>query len=144
MSNQGYPKLPEKYAKKNEEASKVDRDISTKFPHTGMGGGKKHLILNEYDEPKSQLTLSLTPTAKINLKRELSEEFKLPLTYVFEELSRSPELLKTIGEKLKLRERSEQIEKLRQESRQRSENIKAAKYREEARKKKKNKKRSQK
>ena len=143
MNNEGYQKTPEEFAKKIEEAAKVDREISSKLPHPGRGGAKKHAILNEYGEPKGKFNLSLTATAKLNFK-ELAEKYDLPSSDVMEQLCRSSKILEFVDQELDLAGYSEKIKRQRQEARERPENIKAAKYREAARKKKKSKKRSKK
>lgn len=116
MNTQEYPKITEKHTEKIKLASKVDTNISRKLPHPGLGGRKREAILNEYQEPKDKLTLSLTATAKLNLKEQLSKKYKLPLTDIFEQLARSPECLEMVAEQLKLEERSQKIKRLRQDA----------------------------
>ena len=103
-----------RHESQRKKASKVNRKVSRKFPQPGRGGRKKQAILSEYNEPKSSLNLSLTATAKLKLKQEWSEKYNLPLTDIFEQLARSPQCMETVPKILKLEERSQIIQKLRE------------------------------
>jgi len=83
-----------------------------KLPHLGKGGRKKGKNVNDYDEVKNKLNLSLTPTAK-NKFYSLSQKYKLPISEIFELLARSSECLKFIETQLDLKERSKEIAKRR-------------------------------
>ena len=128
MNNEGYQETPEEFAKKRKEAAKVDRKISTKIPHHGRGGAKKHAILNEFGEQKDRLNLSFTPTAKLILK-EWAEGYGLGSSYLLELVVRSSKIREFATQELDLAGRKEKVEKLRQESRERPENKYAAEWR---------------
>ena len=91
---------------------------ATKIPHPGKGGRKKGQPVSEYEEVKVKLNLSLTKTAKDKLF-ELARNYGLPLSDVFEQLSRSDNCLKFIQEELDLKGRAEKVRQLRLEAKSR-------------------------
>lgn len=116
MNQREYPIITEEQAQKIKKASEVDPKISKKIPHPGLGGRKRKAILNEYNEPKSKLNLSLTATAKLNFKEKWSQKYELPLSDIFEQLARSPKCLELVAQELDLAKRSEKVKELRQEA----------------------------